>query len=188
MKQNDIMQNITTRELTKAVYLSQAFFILISIILSFILFTDFKDWLRYFILDLREIAYYGLLLGSVFSIVEIILFQLLPKRYFDDGGINEKLFRNQSIIAIFFISLVVAISEELLFRGVLQTVFGYFFASSLFVVVHYRYLRKPVLLVLIIATSFLIGFLFEMTQNLFVTIAFHFIVDFILGVFIKMNR
>ena len=116
------------------------------------------------------------------------MYNAIDQKHFDDGGINEKLFRNQSVGSIFFIALTVAICEELLFRGVIQTTFGYLFASSLFVVLHTRYLKKPVLLGLLIVTSFLIGFIFEVTSNLLVTITFHFVVDFVLGLYIKFSK
>src|SRR5699024_1375341 len=154
----------------------------------FILIRDFDIVREMFGLHFEEIFYYGVLFALALVIIEIILYNLIPKKHFDDGGINEKLFRNQSIVSIFFIALTVAVAEEFLFRGVIQTVFGYLFASSLFVLVHTRYLRKPVLLVLLIGTSFLIGYLFELTNNLIVTIIFHFVVDFTLGLYIKFNK
>src|SRR5699024_10988980 len=82
------------------------------------------------------------------------------------------------------IALIVSISEELLFRGVIRTVFGYVFASSVFALIHIRYLRQPVLLISIIFVSFYIGYLFEIIGNLLVTMTTHFIVDFLLGVII----
>src|SRR5699024_11474282 len=59
---------------------------------------------------------------------------------------------------------------ELLFRGVLQTTFGYIPASVIFALVHVRYLSKPVLLISVLLISFFIGYLFEVTGNLYVTI------------------
>src|SRR5699024_4723161 len=188
MSQRDLIEKISPKELTKAVYLSQALFFLISIILAFFFFNDTDSFLALFQLNGREIFYYGVLFALALVLVEIILYHLLPKHFFDDGGINDKLFRHQSIAGLFLISLTVAISEEFLFRGVIQTTFGYLFASSLFVVFHTRYLKKTVLLIGIIVTSFLIGYLYEVTNNLLVTIVFHFLVDFTLGLYIKFKK
>lgn len=80
--------------------------------------------------------------------------------------------------------MIVAISEEVLFRGVIQSVFGYIVASTLFALMHYRYFKKIVLFSLLVLLSFLLGFLFELTNSLYVTIVFHFIVDFLLGLYI----
>lgn len=85
-------------------------------------------------------------------------------------------------------TLLVAIAEELLFRGVLQTSFGYFIASGLFVLVHFRYLKKPILFLSIIVVSFYIGYIFVLTENLVVTITTHFVVDFILGLVIRFRK
>lgn len=188
MSRRKLVESLSTKELTKAVYLSQLLFLGIALILGFILIGDFNLVRKMFLFRPEEIFYYGVLFALALVIIEIILYNLLPKKYFDDGGINEKLFRNQSVVSIFFIALTVAVSEEFLFRGVIQTTFGYLFASSLFVLLHTRYLRKPILLVLLIGTSFLIGFLFELTNNLLVTIVFHFVVDFTLGLYIKFNK
>lgn len=188
MSRRELVKNLSIKELTKAVYLSQLLFFFISIVLGFILIRDFDIVRGLFVFNFTEIFYYGVLFALVLVIIEIILYNLFPKKHFNDGGINEKLFRNQSIISIFFIALTVAIAEEFLFRGVIQTAFGYLFASSLFVIVHTRYLRKPVLLFLLIGTSFLIGYLFELTDNLLVVIVFHFVVDFTLGLYIKFNK
>lgn len=188
MKQEEIIKQMTDDELKKQLFFSQGLFFLISMLLSFLFFSRITDWFLYIQFNSKQILYYGFFLGTLIVIFELALFYIIPKKYFDDGGINERIFRNQSLGTIFLIALVVAISEEFLFRGVLQTTFGYFFASSLFVVVHIRYLKKPVLLALIIFISFFIGYLFEITGNLLVTIAFHFTVDFLLGIFIKHDK
>lgn len=188
MGRRELVNQLSTEELTRAVYLSQLLFFIIGIGLAFIFMRDLTIIRKLFILNGEEIFFYGVLLALGLVIIEIILYNIIPKKHFDDGGINVKLFRNQSVLAIFFIALTVAIVEEFLFRGVIQTTFGYLFASSLFVLLHTRYLRKLVLLILLIGTSFLIGFLFEVTNNLLVTITFHFVVDFTLGLYIKFNK
>src|SRR5699024_12098023 len=89
---------------------------------------------------------------------------------------------------IIIITLIVAISEEVLFRGVIQTTFGYIFASSLFAIIHIRYLKKPILFLLVLFTSFLIGYLFLITENLLVTIVFHFLFDLFLGSYVRYTQ
>lgn len=188
MKQEDIIKHMTDRELKQQLLLSQAIFFLLSIFLSFFLFDNVLDWFIYLYIDFYTIFYYGLLPGLIIVSVNLILYKFLPKHLFDDGGINEKVFKQQSIMSIFIIALVVAISEEFLFRGLIQTTFGYMTASIIFIVVHFRYLKKPVLLISIIFVSFYIGYLFELTSSLFVTITVHFVVDFLLGLAIKFEK
>jgi len=183
-----MIKQMTDKELKQQLLLSQSIFFLLSIALSFFFFDNIFDWFHLFSIDFKEIILYGVVTGIVLVMIDILIDVKIPKKFVDDGGINEKIFKNQSIPTIFLIALVVGISEEFLFRGVIQVTFGYIFASSLFVIVHVRYLRKPILLLSIIITSFLIGYLFEITQNLFVTIVFHVIVDFLLGIYIKVKE
>lgn len=188
MKQNDILQNISDKDLKKSLLFSQALFLLISLLLSLILFERFFDWFQYFNVNLKEIFYYGLVPGLMVVMIDLVLMKVLPKHHLDDGGINERVFQNRSVPDIFFLTLVIAISEELLFRGVVQTTFGYFSASVIFALVHFRYLKKPILFISVLLLSFYIGFLFKITGNLFVTITMHFIIDFLLGLIIRFQK
>lgn len=188
MKQSEIMKQLSDKELKQQLLLSQLFIAATAIILSFFLFDSVSDWLLYFNWDIEEIFMYGVLPGITIVVFDLVIIRLFPKEAYDDGGINERIFRNQSVIYIFSISLLVAVSEELLFRGVIQTVFGYFSASILFALVHIRYLKKPVLFISVLLTSFFIGYLFMATENLVVTITAHFLVDFLLGLMIRFKK
>ena len=185
MKQADIVRQLSSDELKKSVLYTQLILFSLSIVLSLFFFESFTNWFELFKINTKQIIYYGIIPASFIIIIDIILDAVIPKRYLDDGGINKKLFSEQSIFSIFIIAAVVAVSEEVLFRGVIQTTFGYIFASSLFAIIHIRYLKKPILLLSIIGISFYIGYLFEITQNLSVTIVAHFLIDFILGLLIK---
>lgn len=188
MKQRKLIKQMSDRELKHQLILSQIIFFLLSIFLSFFFFDHPFDWFIYLKIDVLKVIYYGLIPGFIIVLINLCLYKFLPRHLFDDGGINEKVFRNQSVGSIFLIALVVAISEEFLFRGFVQTTFGYIFASILFIVVHFRYLKKIVLLLSIIFVSFYIGYLFEVTNSLFVTITVHFVVDFLLGLAIKFEK
>ena len=188
MKQNELIKQMTDKELKKQVILSQLIFITIGVILSVFLFEKMSDWLLYFNWNPKEIFYYGAISGLIIVGIDLIIMYIFPERYYDDGGINEKLFKNLSIADIFCVTLIIAVSEEILFRGLVQTTFGYVFASVLFALMHIRYLKKPVLLISVLLISFYIGYLFELTGNLYVTITSHFTVDFLLGLFIRFQK
>jgi hypothetical protein len=188
LKQSEIIEQLSDEELKQQLFLSQGLFILLSLILSFFLFDHVTDWLLYFNWEPKQIFLYGVIPGLIIVLIDIILILALPKRYYDDGGINERVFKGKSVCYIFILSLTVAFAEEVLFRGVLQTTFGYLIASTVFALVHVRYLTKPVLLISVLFVSFFIGYLFEFTGNLLVTITAHFIVDFLLGLFIRFQR
>lgn len=189
MKQAEMIKSMSDKELRRQLLLSQAAFFIVSMLLStFIFRISLASWLDYFILDYQQILLYGVLTAIIIVLFEVFLYELLPEHYFDDGGINERIFKNQSLANIILICIIVAIAEEFLFRGVIQTTFGYIFASSLFVIVHVRYLKKPVLLIVVTFVSFFIGYLFEVTGNLLVTITFHFVVNFLLGLYIRYKK
>lgn len=185
MKQSEIAKQLTDQELRKAVVFSQILLLLLSVILSFILFERFADWKNLFTVNLKEIVYFGIVPGIVIVLIDLIMISSLPNSYYDDGGINIRIFTNTSLPKIFLITLLVAVSEELLFRGVLQTTFGYLIASITFALVHVRYLRKPILLISVLLVSFVIGYIYIITGSLVVTITTHFLIDFLLGLLIR---
>jgi len=185
MKQSEIIKLLSDGELKKQLFLSQGLFIALSLFLSLFLFDSFFDWFHYFEVHIEEIIKYGLFPGLIIVLLILGFTYILPKRYYDDGGINQRIFGNRSIAFIAALSLTVATAEEFLFRGVAQTTFGYLFASILFAVAHIRYLKKPFLFIYVLVLSFYIGYLFEVTGNLLVTITIHFTIDFLLGIFIS---
>ncbi|HLR42091.1 MAG TPA: CPBP family intramembrane glutamic endopeptidase [Pseudogracilibacillus sp.] len=188
MKQSEIIKQLTNDQLRQQLFLSQGIFIFISLLSSFFLFNQIKDWFSLFKWDISLILLYGLLPAVILVVIEVIVSCFIDPRHIDDGGINERIFKDASVGMIFLIAFIVAIAEEMLFRGVIQTTFGYIFASSLFVIVHFRYLKKPLLLFSLVITSFFIGYIYLITENLLVTITFHFFVDFLLGLFIKFKK
>lgn len=187
MKQSELIKQLSDEELKKNLLFSQGLFFILALLLSLFLFDNFFDWQNYFIWNTKEIIYYGILPGLIIVGIDLILMRIFPKSAFDDGGINERIFQSQSVFNIFVISFVVAVSEEFLFRGVIQTTFGYVFASILFAVVHVRYLKKPVLFLSVVFVSLYIGYIFLITVNLIITITIHFVVDFLLGLYIRFK-
>lgn len=189
MKQREqLILQMEDKSLRKHLVISQLLLLLIAFIGSVFVFDPIvEQWRELFSWDFSEIVFYGVLSGLLIAGIEIILIVILPTTYYDDGGINYKLFHKQPIFFIFFIALLVAIAEELLFRGLLQTTFGYISASIIFAVVHIRYLKKPVLLISVVIVSFYLGYLFYVTENLIVTIVTHFLIDSLLGLFIRFK-
>lgn len=187
MRQDELLQKISDKELKISLILSQALFLLISLILSLFFFDHFFDWFDLFKFNSKEIFFYGIIPGIIIVLIDVILINILPARYLDDGGINKRVFKNRSVGDIFFLAFIIATCEELLFRGVFQTTFGFIIASLIFALVHVRYLKKPVLFISVLFISFCIGFLFEITGNLLVTIVMHFTIDFLLGLMIRFQ-
>lgn len=187
-KQAEIIKKLTARQVKQQLYISQGILVFISIILSVFIVESPSKWNELIEWDFYEIIAFGVFPAVIVIGIDLLLMKFLPPHFLDDGGINKKIFKNSSIMEIFFIALVVAVSEELLFRGVIHTTFGYVVASLLFSLVHIRYLYKPLLLASIIVLSFFIGYLYEVTQNLLVTITAHFFIDFCLGLIILFQN
>ncbi|MFZ0369185.1 MAG: CPBP family intramembrane glutamic endopeptidase [Halobacillus sp.] len=188
-KQAEVIKLMTDQELTLQLILTQLLLLILSILGSFFLFDSFwSEWKSIFEVTFNDWVWFGVLPGFIVLLIDFILMNTLPKQYYDDGGINNKVFKNRSIPGIIGVTLLVAISEEMLFRGVLHTEYGYWAASLLFALLHFRYLSKIVLLISVLFVSFFIGYMFEITGSLTVTITAHFIIDVVLAMWIRLGN
>ena len=190
MKKNyrELINSATDKELQNSLYLTQVMILIISFILGMFLFDDLAEFMALFIWDLQQIILWGGIAGVAVVLLDLILMKLLPSHYYDDGGLNERIFRNRSISQIAFIAAIVAVPEEILFRGMIQTHFGLISASIIFAIVHYRYLFNWYLFLNVIGLSFFIGYVYLQTNNILVTIFMHFLIDFLLGCHIKQQE
>ncbi|PKR78876.1 CPBP family intramembrane metalloprotease [Halalkalibacillus sediminis] len=186
-RQAKIVEQLTDRQLLLNLYLSQSMFLFVAIIGIWIFFDSFRTFFQLFQWNPSQVFLYGIVPALLIVIVDIVLIKILPKRFFDDGGINERIFSMLSIPHIFLITFIIAVSEELLFRGLIHTEAGYIIASLVFALIHYRYLHKIVLLISVLLLSFLIGYMYEITQNLLVPIVAHFFIDLLLGIYYRLN-
>ncbi|MCM3114664.1 CPBP family intramembrane metalloprotease [Neobacillus sp. MER 74] len=180
----ELINGLTDRDLLFHLYMTQIILCVISLLLGFIFFDHFS-YLENIILDDSNIFIIGIPAGVIIVMLDVLLMKWLPSSFYDDGGLNERIFKNRNFFHIILIAFFVAFSEELLFRGIIQTKVGLVFASIIFAIIHYRYLFNWFLFVNIVILSFLIGVIFEWTNNLAVTIVMHFVIDFLLGVYIK---
>lgn len=188
MKQADLIKKMTDREILLNLYITQLIMLVIALTLSWFLFESWSDLLTLFKWQPFEIFVIGGGAALLIVFFELLLEKVLPKHMLDDGGINERVFRNRSIFHIFILALFIAFAEELLFRGVLQTHFGIVPASILFAIIHFRYLSKVVLFVITVSLSFFLGWLYLITGNLLVPIFTHFTIDFVLGSILRFRN
>ncbi|MBM7552431.1 CPBP family intramembrane glutamic endopeptidase [Thalassobacillus pellis] len=188
-RQAELIEKMTDREITFHLMLTQIIIFITAVIGSWWLFDSFwEGWLQQFDLNGKELLVYGVFPGLIVVAADLLLMTLLPEKHYDDGGINSKVFKTRSIPSIIGLVLVVAVSEELLFRGVIHSEFGYAAASILFAVMHIRYLKKIVLLISVLFVSFFIGYMYELTGNLTATILAHFVIDFLLALLIRFKK
>jgi uncharacterized protein len=186
-KYSELVKGLTDKELLFHLYMTQFILLGISFILGILLFDHFS-FLQSINFSDVNILLIGIPTGVAVVVVDILLMKWLPSSYYDDGGLNERIFSNKRIIHIALIAALVAVSEELLFRGIIQTKTGLIFASLIFAIIHYRYLFNWFLFSNIVLLSFFIGFIYERTNNLAVTIIMHFTIDFLLGLHINYRR
>ncbi|KIL48095.1 CPBP family intramembrane glutamic endopeptidase [Jeotgalibacillus campisalis] len=180
------IDRITHQQLITSVVGTQIFFLAASLFLGFLLFESFHLFTGLFAISSTMIGV-GVAAGLMIVFLDIWLMKLLPSRYYDDGGINEKLFSNASIAQLLWLAMIVALAEELLFRGVIQTNTSWMLASLLFAIVHFRYLNHWYLTLNIVILSFIIGGIYEWTNSLWSTISLHFIVNLLLGLYIQQK-
>ena len=183
----DLIKEIPDRELLISLYTTQILLLTISFFLGIFLFDSLSAFFDLFYWTDINILLVGGIAGIGVVIVDLVLMKILPAKYYDDGGLNERMFQRRPLFQIALIAAVVAIGEEILFRGVIQTHLGLILSSLIFAFVHYRYLFNWFLFVNITALSFFIGFIYLQTGNVLVTIFMHFLIDFLLGCIIKFK-
>jgi uncharacterized protein len=187
-KYQELINDLSERELLLHLYITQTILLSLSLILGWFIYKDIWFIEAFFNWNDTSILSMGLLVGILVVILDLLFMKILPKSFYDDGGLNERIFKNRSIFHIAFIALIVAFSEEVLFRGIIQTHLGLIAASVIFAIIHYRYLFNWYLFANIIILSFVIGYIYHLTENLAVTFVMHFIVDFLLGSFIMVKN
>lgn len=183
----DLIQEIPDRQLLISLYMTQIVLLTIAFFLGIFLFDSYSDFFDLFHWKDTNILLVGGMSGIAVVIVDLVLMKIMPAKYYDDGGLNERMFQKRSLLQIALIAAVVAIGEEILFRGVIQTHMGLILSSLIFAFVHYRYLFNWFLFVNITGLSFFIGFIYLQTGNILVTIFMHFLIDFLLGCVIKFK-
>ncbi|WP_285766261.1 type II CAAX endopeptidase family protein [Peribacillus sp. SI8-4] len=187
-KQAELIKEMTDKQLLYNLFLTQIILLTLALFLGIILFEDRSAFFDLFSFNDLNILLVGVPAGVLVVVLDMILMKVTPPSYQDDGGINERIFSHLPYSMIFVVAAVVAVSEELLFRGVLQTHLGLLWTSIIFAAVHYRYLFNWFLFLNVLVLSFFIGFLYEWTDNILVTIMAHFLIDFILGVLIRNKK
>jgi membrane protease YdiL (CAAX protease family) len=130
---------------------------------------------------------YGIGVALFVIIVDFTIMEIAPSHLIDDGGINEKLFEKRSIPHILVLTALIAVSEEILFRGVLQTHLGIWIASLVFAILHFRYLSKWLLFTMVVSISFVLGIVYEITDTLHTTILAHFLIDLVFAIQIRLQ-
>jgi membrane protease YdiL (CAAX protease family) len=187
LDQKEIIKSLSQKDLYMNLYFTQGIFLFLTLIFSFVFEQGIGEWASLFAFQWTSLLIWTVPTVLIIVFIDVILWIKVPGRWIDDGGINERIFSHISIIHLLVISIFIGISEELLFRGVLQVNIGYIASSLLFAFMHIRYITKPVLLLFVTLLSFLLGWIFMVTGNLLIPIVIHVCIDFLLGLIIRFN-
>ncbi|WP_409346571.1 lysostaphin resistance A-like protein [Paenibacillus sp. MBLB4367] len=180
------IDELDDRFLLANLYLTQALTLIIGMIVFF--FQKNKFWEHLSFAEPLRIVLWGLGFAAAFIAVDMLISRFVPEDVADDGGINDKLFGRRPIWHIALISLVVAVCEELLFRGAVQHAFGPYWTSILFAAIHIRYLRHWIMTGLVFGVSYGLGLIYVQTGTLWTPIMAHFAIDFVMGCMIRFRR
>lgn len=179
------IEHISERLLIINLYGTQA--IVLGIAWALLWWQERLSWDTIWRIESGTVWLWGIGTGVAIVVVDLLLSRLFPRFMVDDGGINEKLFRNRPLWHIFVMTAVIAICEELLFRGALQPVLGLFWTSVLFALIHFRYLTQWMMTVMVFLISIGLGMLLLTTDSLVAPVVAHFVIDFTLGVLLRFG-
>jgi membrane protease YdiL (CAAX protease family) len=102
-----------------------------------------------------------------------------PELFAEQSAAAEQLFLafSGSLLAALLLALTSSIGEEILFRGALQPIFGIFWTSLFFTLLHTQYIFTPASL-LIFGVSLIFGWL-RLRYNTMTAIVAHFVYNFV---------
>ena len=136
------------------------------------------SWNRFLMVKGGTYPLAGLITGSAALLsVQLIFEKFVPKEKLEDI-INDILVKRFSLAELSLIFFLGALAEELLFRGVIQSLLGIWAASLLFTLIHYRYWRKPFIMIEVFLMSLVLGYIYKITSLLWISVLCHFIVNF----------
>jgi uncharacterized protein len=186
-RQANLIRNMKPKDLILNLYMTQILLFIISIVLAFFIFSDASEFKQIWTITDIDILVVGGGVGISVILIDFLLMKFLPRDLLDDGGINERIFQSLNIPHIFVLCILISFVEEFLFRGMIQTQFGLLIASLVFALLHIRYLTKWVLFTVVVSLSFVLGYVFQLTGNLWVTIFAHFVIDFVAALKIRFD-
>ena len=183
---NVSVEELNDRMLLLNLYITQAITLFIG--LAWCFFQRRNPFALFKVPDSLQFLYWGFGFSLVVLAVDLMISRWVPEEAADDGGVNERIFRNRPLWHIALLSLVVAICEELLFRGAIQHGIGPYWTSILFAAIHVRYLKHWIPTGLVFSISYGLGWMYIHTGTILAPIAAHFAVDFIMGIIIRYRR
>src|SRR5438309_7827489 len=101
----NLIKDIQEKDLIFSLYFTQMLLLMIAFILGLFLFDSLSSFLTLFTIVDPNILIIGGTVGIIVVLVDLIFMKLLPKNYYDDGGLNERIFQN---LPFYHIALIAA--------------------------------------------------------------------------------
>lgn len=181
---------LTRRDLVSSMAVTTVLLLLVSCLVLFFSQINILDHMNALIRGVpSSILDYALLIFVPALVVglEWLLFRFVPQRYWYDP-LNDQLGKKFSLFELALFFAVGAVSEELLFRGVLQNLFGFFIATILFVLIHVRYLKRFFLLGVSLILGCSLGCVYLLSGKLWVVVLCHFLLNMGVMMMIKSGN
>ncbi|WP_308639109.1 CPBP family intramembrane glutamic endopeptidase [Paenibacillus silvisoli] len=180
------VDQIDDRMLLINLYATQAITLVIGFI--WLLFQHRNPFLLFAAPEGLNYLYFGAGLAALVIAIDYLSARFVPEEANDDGGVNERIFKERPIWHIVVLSLIVSICEETLFRGAIQHGIGPYWTSIIFATIHVRYLKHWIPTGLVFAISYALGWIYIKTGTLWAPIIAHFLIDMIMGLVIRFRR
>ena len=110
-KQADQVKQLKDEELYRALIMTQMLLLLIASVLGFFIFDDIKEFFSLFDFYDSAIILVGIPAGLIVVIYDLISMKYLPQSFFDDGGINKRIFSSLNGRQIVLVVLIVSVVE-----------------------------------------------------------------------------
>jgi membrane protease YdiL (CAAX protease family) len=180
------LDTLDDKTLLLNLYITQILTLVVGLVIIFI---QNSNLISLFNIDAGwRILIWGVLFAAAVLGLDLLISRWVPKEVSDDGGINEKIFGKRSFWHIALISFIVAVCEELLFRGAIQHAWGPYWTSILFAAIHIRYLQHWLMTGMVFSISYGLGYLYLHTGTLWTPIAAHFIIDLTMGCILRYSK
>ncbi|WJH34228.1 CPBP family intramembrane metalloprotease [Paenibacillus sp. CC-CFT747] len=178
--------SLDDRTLLFNLYLTQGLTFLLGAVIT--LFQRNPFWTQFPADSYSSVLLWGAGVAAAVLTVDLLISRWVPEEITDDGGINERLFGNRSLWHLVLICLIVALCEEILFRGAVQHALGAYWTSILFAAIHVRYLRHWLMTGMVFSISYGLGWIYIHTGSLLAPVAAHFLIDLVMGLIIRYRK
>lgn len=106
------VEDMSPQEIGLNLYITQLIIIGIGCLLAYILFQDAKEVFNLWKWEPVSILIIGGLLAIGIVLLDYVAMRVFPESWFDDGGINDKMFRGMSVLHLLVITFLIGFAEE----------------------------------------------------------------------------